>query len=82
MDSSESWIGKMLVAGLVIGTIGLINLLLKSKSEVARRIQAALGLLIILGVCAIALAVAGPGGLALLVGVVGTLAWIINGYGK
>lgn len=82
MDPSESWIGKVLVAGLIVLAIGGVDSLLSAKSEMARRARLVLGALLLLGVCAIALAVAGPGGLALLVGVVGTLAWIIKGYGK
>ena len=82
MDQSESWIGKAMVAGLIILTIAGINALLSAKGEVARRIRFVLGALLLLGVCAIALAVAGPGGLALLLGVVGTIAWVIKGYGK
>ena len=82
MDPNEAWIGKAMVAGIVILIISGISSLLSAKGEMARRIRLVLGALLLLGICAIALAVAGPGGLALLVGVVGTVAWVIKGYGK
>lgn len=76
----NNFIGKVLFAGAVMLLIAGITALLNAKGEGPRRIRLLLGGLIILGLLALVLEAAGPGGLALVVVVIGAITWIVRGF--
>lgn len=78
----DNTIGKVMFVGLIIVAIWLIGEVLTAKGEVARRFRLVLGVALLLGVVAIILAVAGPGGLAVVLVVGGAITWIVKGARK
>lgn len=74
--------GKIFFVGIVILFIAMARDLIVSKSEVAKRIKIVIAALIGLsGASAVVMAV-GPGGLAILLAILGVAYWIFKGRGK
>lgn len=78
----DNTFGKVMFAGAVLLAVWLIGEALTAKGEVARRFRLVLGAALLLGLGAFILAVAGPGGLALALVVVGAITWILKGVKK
>ena len=72
--------GKVMVAGLVFLVIVGIGALLEAKGEGARRIKLVLGAMLVLGLAAFIVGVAGLGGLLLVAIVIGVGTWIVRGF--